>query len=94
MENEPLEVYKLKLKDLPSDKETKPSTKIQCPCGKKEIPVNDIDLGSKLGKCVDCNVIFSIEQEVASLKNNVKKAQQKIIRPEGIDVFEYDGELE
>lgn len=92
MQNEPLKEYKLELKDLKKNRQDifKP---INCPSCGSSVPAVNININDKVGKCDNCNVLFSIEQDVADLNSEVK-LKQEVIRPEGIDIFYFDEELD
>lgn len=78
----------------PDSSETKNFIEICCPKCDSAVPVNDLDLDEKLGKCNSCNVVFAFDKEIASLKNEHRKTRQRILRPEGIDMFHFNDELE
>jgi len=67
--------------------------KIHCPSCSEEVGVANITLEKNLAKCAGCDVIFSIEEEVASLKTK-EEMKQEIFRPEGIDLFYFKDDLE
>ncbi len=93
---EPIKQYKPAEKlELPQIKKEYPKIfkKVHCPSCAKVVDVENITLEKSLAKCGDCQVIFSIEEEVASLKVN-KEMKQEIFRPEGIDLFYYKNDLE
>jgi len=93
---EPIKQYKPTEKlELPKIKKEFPKVfkKVHCPSCSEVVGVENITLEKSLAKCNSCEVIFSIEEEVASLKvkNEVK---QEFFRPEGIDLFYYKDDLE
>ncbi len=94
MNLDPLEQYKhverLALgKDSPAPK----FVKVTCPSCNSEVPASDINIHDKIGKCTSCNAIFPIQSEVTAL-NTIKIAKEPVNRPEGIEVFPYQGNLE
>jgi hypothetical protein len=96
MMDEPIEQYKavekLELKELKKELSQK-FKKINCPSCDDEIASNAINLQNSIAKCSNCNVIFSIEEDIENIKakNEIK---QQILRPEGIDLFYYGDELD
>ena len=93
---EPIKKYKLAEKlELPKIKKEFPKVfkKIHCPSCANEVGMENVTLENSLAKCSECQVIFSIEEEVASLKNK-SEMKQEIFRPEGIDLFYYKDDLE
>lgn len=67
--------------------------KVTCPSCSTDIGAENINLQNSLAKCGGCDVIFSIEEEVASLKPK-EEVKQNFFRPEGIDLFHYKDDLE
>lgn len=92
MIEKPMEQYKsvekLELKEI--QKEFK---KVHCPSCEEEVGSDNINLQNSVAKCSSCNVVFSIEEELESVKNN-NQIKQETIRPEGIDLFYYKDDLE
>jgi len=91
---EPIKQYKPTEKiELPKIKEEFPKVfkKVSCPsCGGDPEQIN---LESNVANCSSCSVIFSIEEEIESLK--VKpKMKQAVLRPEGIDLFYFREDLQ
>ena len=84
---EKLELKKLK-KEFP-----KVFKKVHCPSCEKEVNADDLNLQNSMAKCSCCNVIFSIQEEVESVKTK-KEMKQEIFRPEGIDLFYYKDDLD
>ena len=84
---EKLELKKFK-KEFP-----KVFKKVHCPSCEEEVNSDDLNLQNSLAKCASCNVIFSIEEEVESVKTK-KEMKQEIFRPEGIDLFHYNDDLD
>lgn len=96
MKEEPIEKYKsaehLDLKNL--NKEfPKVFKKICCPSCQEDIGAENLNLQKSVAKCGNCNVIFSIEEELKSVKTK-DEMRQEIFRPEGIDLFFYKDDLD
>lgn len=83
---------KLKLKEIKKDF-PKPFHKVNCPSCEEEVIAENINLHNCMGKCGSCNVIFSIEDEVESVKRK-EEVKQTVLRPEGIDLFYFKDDLE
>lgn len=92
MEHKPLEKYKLELKELVPET-PKEYTRITCPACDSEVPADHININDKIAKCGSCNAVFPFQKEIASLIEP-KKIKQEVIRPEGIDIFYYEDELD
>ncbi len=93
---EPIKQYKpVEKLELPKIKKEFPKVfkKVHCPSCSEVVGVENITLEKSLAKCSGCEVIFSIEKEVASLKAKTTM-KQEIFRPEGIDMFFYKDDLE
>jgi len=67
---------------------------ISCPKCENTIAAGDLNIDDKLAKCTSCNVVFSFHKEISVLKNEHRKTRQRILRPEGIDMFHFNDELE
>ena len=67
--------------------------KVSCPSCEQEVIADNLNLQSSVAKCSNCNVIFSIEKEVESVKLK-KEIKQEIFRPEGIDLFYFKEDLD
>ena len=92
MDREQKELQKLKLQELkPEFPET--YKKICCPSCDHEVQADQININDKIAKCTNCNGVFSFEEELQAIKSP-KVAKQEVLRPEGINIFEYQGELE
>lgn len=93
---EPLEEYKpiekLELKGIKKEF-PKVFKKVNCPSCEKEVTAENLNLQNSVAKCGSCNVIFSIEQEVEKVKSKTGM-KQETLRPEGIDLFFYNDDLE
>ena len=81
--------------ELPKIKKEFPKVfkRISCPSCSENLNAEHIDLPNGVAKCGSCHVIFSIEEEVKSVKVK-EEIKQEIFRPEGIDLFYYKGDLE
>ncbi len=93
---EPLEEYKPAEKlELKAIKEEMPKVfqKISCPACTAEVIADNLNLQQSVAKCGSCNVIFSIEKELESVKSKTEM-KQEIFRPEGIDLFYYKEDME
>ena len=94
MQNEPLEEYKLKLEDLNKiEKNNNLFTPINCPSCGAGVPADNININNNIGKCGNCNVVFSFEKEISEL-TGPQNRKDEVIRPEGVEVFRYDNELD
>lgn len=92
MEHKPIEEYKLKLNKL--SLEPKPEFKrIKCPSCDSVIPADNLNINDKIAKCNSCDIVFPFLKNISELLNNAKP-KQEVIRPEGIEIFEYQDELE
>ncbi|MEM9916797.1 MAG: hypothetical protein AAF990_01800 [Bacteroidota bacterium] len=97
MELDPSEEYKqkLKLKKLPGLKPSKKSNfqLLNCPSCGHPTPAANININDKIAKCSACNAVFSFQEEIADIMSD-KQAKEEVVRPEGIDVYQYRNELE
>ena len=84
--------HKLDLR-APFPERKKQATKIHCVECNHEIPAADISLPDKLAKCGSCNTVFSFRDVVMPLLGK-KKVRQELIRPEGIELFQFQDELD
>lgn len=92
MAHKPLEKHKLELKEI--DLDSSPFyKKIGCPSCGSDVPASHLNIDDKIAKCGGCDVVFSFQQEVDDLTTPMA-AKQEILRPEGIDLFHYKGELD
>lgn len=64
---------------------------VDCPSCSEPIPVDNIDLASKMGKCSNCDALFSVEQEMNNVQVNITDV---IPRPEGVEILHFKDELE
>ena len=88
--------YKLKLEKLKKlSLEPKPSFyKIPCPSCSENVLATNLNINDKIAKCDDCNVVFSFQETIKNLLTGKEEVKQKIIRPEGIDLFYFQDELD
>lgn len=95
MKHEPLEEYKVDLKELnlelPKDKVFK---KICCPSCNADVPAENLNINDKIAKCGSCDVVFPFQDDIAHFDKTPRKVKQEILRPEGIELFYYKGELD
>lgn len=93
---EPLEKYKhkerLELDELVS-KDEKIFKKVCCPSCDKEVVSDNLNLQNKVAKCGGCNAVFSIEEDLKTVSSK-KEIKQAILRPEGIDLFHFQDDLD
>lgn len=84
--------YKLALKAL--EKQRNPGfQKISCPrCG-ESVPADHINIQDKIAKCGGCHAVFPFKLKMEELLN-ARKPKQTVLRPEGIDLYAYQNELE
>jgi len=96
MMEQPMEQFKpAKELELREIKKVFPNVfkKIYCPSCEKEVDANNLNLQNSVAKCGSCNIIFSIEEEVESVKTK-KEMKQEVLRPEGIELFYYKDDLD
>lgn len=92
MENKEIEKYKLELGALDSEPYSG-YKKICCTSCNSEIPADNININDKIAKCNNCNVVFSFQEGISDLLNQ-RKIKQEVIRPEGIDIFYFQDDLD
>ena len=96
-EKEPIEKYKLELKELPA-LAAQPYTKITCPSCQKDLPADHLNINDKIAKCGECHVVFPFHETIAQFdtgKPAEKQAfKQELIRPEGIDISYFRNEMD
>lgn len=68
--------------------------KVCCPSCNSDIAAEDLNIHDKIGKCIECNVVFPFDITIQSLQTAPQKIKQEILRPEGIDLFYFDDQLE
>ena len=92
MDHEYKEPYQLKLKKLKEVVE-KECHDVSCPKCQSNILGNGININDKIAKCDDCGVVFSFQKEISHL-TKPQRVKQEIFRPEGIDIFHFNNELD
>lgn len=92
MDHEYKEHYKLKLKKL-KDLENQDYHDVSCPKCKENILGDGININDKIAKCDACGVVFSFQKEINHL-TKPQRVKQEIFRPEGIDLFHFNNELD
>lgn len=83
---------KFELKDI-QEEPSKIFKMICCPSCSKDVKSDNLNLENKLGKCNSCHAIFSIAEEVKAVQVE-KNVKQETLRPEGIDLFYYEDDLD
>ncbi len=84
--------HKLELKSLEKRKNSN-FQKISCPnCG-QSIPADDINIQDKIAKCRGCHAVFPFQHKLDTLLTT-RKPEQTVVRPEGVDLYAYQNELE
>ncbi len=84
--------HKLDLKALEKRKNSS-FYKISCPSCGQSIPADDINIQDKIAKCGGCHAVFPFEHKLNALLT-ARKPKQTVLRPEGIDLYAYQNELE
>jgi len=92
MEHKPLHKQKLELKDLKKEP-AKIFKKLTCPSCEAPIPADNININDKIAKCGSCDVIFPFHEAVSDFINK-PTLKQEVIRPESIDIFHFQEELD
>ncbi|MFT4665030.1 MAG: hypothetical protein ACI8YQ_000382 [Polaribacter sp.] len=93
MDHKEIEKYKLELKEVPLESAPADHRKINCSSCGNHIPADNININDKIAKCNNCNVVFSFQNEIASLLKR-EKTKQEVLRPEGIDIFYFQEDLD
>ncbi len=96
MEEKHKELYKLNLKTLEKKVEGT-FQKVNCPSCEASIPSDDINIQDKIAKCGGCHAVFPLELSFQHKINELlstRKPKQTVLRPEGIDLYAYQNELE
>ncbi len=92
MDHEYKEPYQLKLKKL-KEVVNLGYHDVNCPKCSTSILGDGININDKIAKCDACGVVFSFEKEISQLTSS-QRIKQEIIRPEGIDMFRFQNELD
>ncbi|WP_235296771.1 hypothetical protein [Portibacter marinus] len=87
-----IEVEKLDLPFIDPDEKME-FIKVDCPSCSAKVQAENIDLQSRIGKCVQCNALFSVDKDLMHLQTNVKE-REKVKRPEGVEIFYFKDEME
>lgn len=95
MSDEPLEEYKLKLKNLNKLQPEFPKvfTKVTCPSCSKDVEGESININDKIAKCNHCAVVFPFNGVFSGFETN-QANKLEVLRPEGIDLFHFKDELD
>ena len=94
MERKTIQTHKLELKEVPVE-DTSSFTKIGCPNCDYDVPASDLNINDKIAKCGKCNVVFSFREEIQKMNRAAQAPpKQEIIRPEGIDIFHFEEEMD
>ena len=64
-----------------------------CPNCYTALATEAINIHDKIAKCASCNIVFPFEL-TDSKEMDTRSLPEEIIRPEGIDIFRYKGELD
>jgi len=83
---------KLELKALEKEKVAR-FQKISCPSCGNSIPADNINIQDKIAKCGGCHAVFPFQHKLDTLLT-ARKPKQTALRPEGIDLYAYQNELE
>jgi len=65
-----------------------------CPNCATEIPADNLNINENVGKCNSCSAVFSIDEEIKGLKKGPNKLKQEILRPAGIEMFQFQNQFE
>lgn len=84
------ELYKekLKLTEIHTEDE-KSFINICCPSCSTDIPAENININDKIAKCNSCAAIFPFQNELNVFTTPKSTGDQEVLRPEGIDVFNF-----
>ena len=95
MDSEPLEKYKLPLKDLSLEplESLQEFKKVTCPSCNADVSSENININDKIAKCNHCNVVFPFHKSIASFFEQ-KEEKKELKRPVGVDVFRFKNELD
>lgn len=94
MEEKELYKEKVKLQEVDLDPKTEQNyTTVDCPSCQTSVPAEHININDKIAKCGECDVVFSFDNTLKSL-NQSEVSKQKVLRPQGIDVYEFKHETE
>ena len=85
--------HKIDLKSVPESTKGK-HTGIHCTACGHEASAADMNIQDKIAKCSQCNVVFSFQEEISELVGTTKVAKEEVVRPAGVEIFEFKDELE
>lgn len=94
MARKAIEKHKLELKEVEVE-DSSTFAKVGCPnCG-NHVSAASLNINDKIAKCDNCDVVFSFQKEVKQLLTlEESPARQEVIRPEGIDIFHFQDEMD
>lgn len=92
MDHKPLHKLKLNLNEYSDDKK-KHFEFVDCPSCGTHVNSDGINLSNLMAKCGKCSAIFTIDDIKAGLHEKAK-AEQPIVRPDGIEKYYYGDELD
>ncbi len=93
MDHKEIEKHKLELKKLSLESASTEHKKINCSSCGNQIPAENLNINDKIAKCNNCNVVFSFQKDISNLLKR-EKAKQEVLRPEGIDIFYFQEDLD
>lgn len=88
MEKKPI----LKLKEITKTKDGD-FVKVVCPSCGNPGKADDININDKIAKCGQCNVVYSFQPNISNFLFT-PPPKQELLRPEGIEVYHFKGELD
>ena len=92
MEHQPIHKHKVELKEVSLEFE-ETFKRITCPSCHNKVSADNININDKIAKCNSCDVVFPFQKEIENLISP-QKIKQEVIRPEGIDLFDFRDELD
>ena len=66
---------------------------VYCPNCYSALNAEAINIHDKIAKCISCNIVFAFELDQAKIIDP-RPFPEEILRPEGVDIFRYKGELD
>jgi len=90
------EKYKKPFYDLDEPRVDLPETFtiVSCPNCSTEIPADNLYVENQIGKCKSCAAMFSIEDDIKELRKSSHKIKQNVLRPAGIEMFQFQDQFE
>jgi len=73
-----------------------PNIQIICPNCEQQVEANDINIASAIAKCSHCSHLFEISEQLKQFKQSSAAIEKKMLNmpmPEGLEVYEWRGEL-